>query len=404
MREVRSFITTCFFLGQCVNQETDRYKGVRNSEFGFCQNMRDINYMCEAVTRESKSWWMINNGYCLPYSLSYGTLGLDSTVFTDQCTFSLKCALSNGLDKDCNCKNATECRSLVNNTCPNSSLIYLGSGALITPYNYMVYRRDRDWTNKKPDQIGFEGRIKCIGYRSITNGRLRFQLAEKFRFYDHRLLEYNLCNIKEGIQGIRNYTGVYYDANCWNDSKTSNNRSYQVSFFCQSRCISKYRVRNGIWDCNNDEEDKSINNSCPQIQHHRLQCSSSELTCLLVGAVGDWGTDCMNGRDEFDDESDTTPLINIVCRQNTDPGCVYLRKYIQTSSKNNTNKIPTVDHSTSTISFRLYCNSFFDTKSAIDESSELCKNWICSNDQYQCLSGQCISQEWLCDGNVYIQF
>ena len=57
------------------------------------------------------------------------------------------------------------------------------------------------------------------------------------------------------------------------------------------------------------------------------------------------------------------------------------------------------DHSTTTtISFRLHCNSFFDRKSAIDELPELCEKWICSSDEYQCLSGQCISQEWLCDG------
>ena len=358
--------------------------------------MRDVNYMCEAVIRESKSWWTIDNGYCLPYSLSYRTLGLDSTNLTDQCTFSLRCALSNGLDKDCDCKSSIECGSLVNILCSNLSLMYPIAGALITPYNYMFYRRDRDWMNKKPDEIAFQGRIKCMGYRSITNGRVFRQLDEKFRHYDYRVLENMLCNMVQRGGAIRNYTGLYYDANCWNDSTTYNNHSYQVSFLCQPRCVSKYRVRDGIWDCVQDEEATVINNSCPQIQHHRFQCSLSELTCLLVGAVGDWVPDCLNGRDEFDDESDTTPFINIVCMQNTDPGCVYLRKYIQISSMNNTNTMTIDDHST--ISFRLHCNSFFDRKSAIDELPELCEKWICSNDEYQCLSGQCISPEWLCDG------
>ena len=49
----------------------------------------------------------------------------------------------------------------------------------------------------------------------------------------------------------------------------------------------------------------TINNSCPQIQRHRLQCSSSELTCLLAGALGNWAAACSNGRDEFDYESGT---------------------------------------------------------------------------------------------------
>jgi hypothetical protein len=122
--------------------------------------------------------------------------------------------------------------------------------------------------------------------------------------------------------------------------------------------------------------------------------------------VGNSGTDCFNGRDEFEDESDTVSLANIACMQNTDPGCVYLRKYIQTSSKTNTNKIIISDLSAIRISFRLYCNTFFDTESAIDELAELCEKWICSSNEYQCLSGQCISQEWLCDGEfiLFVRF
>ena len=64
------------------------------------------------------------DGYCLPYSLAYQTLGLDTTADTDKCTFSLKCALSDGLDQDCQCKNATACRKLVNNSCADSYLFY----------------------------------------------------------------------------------------------------------------------------------------------------------------------------------------------------------------------------------------------------------------------------------------
>ena len=366
--------------------------------------MRDVNFMCEAVQRDSRSWWTIDNGYCLPYSLSYQKMGLDSTLRIDQCTFSLKCALSDGLDQDCVCKSAAACRSVVSNSCSNSFLAYPGSGsgagALFTPYHRMRYKRDRDWTKKKPDQIAFQGRIKCVGYQSITNGSLSFDPPETFRHYDHRYLEYRLCNITDGIEGIRNYTGLLYDANCWNHSKTFNNRSYQVSFFCQSRCISKYRVRNGIWDCFTDDEAKLVNNSCPQIQQHRFQCSPSELTCLIVGAVGDLGLDCTNGRDEYVDTSGSIPLGDIICMRNSDPGCTYLRKYIAASSKENTNKITISDYSIMTISFRLYCNSFFDTYSAIDESPELCKKWICSKEEYQCLSGQCISWEWVCDGEM----
>jgi hypothetical protein len=301
--------------------------------------MRDVNYMCEAVTRESTSWWTINDGYCLPYPLAYRTLNLDSTVVNDNCTFSLKCALSNGLDQDCECESATACRSVVNNSCTNKQLFYPKSGSIITPYVGMVYGHNRDWTNKRPDWIQLNGQVKCIGYQLITNGSGLYKIDESFQFYRYLASENILCNMQDGNKNTRNYTGPHYDANCWNDSKTFNNRSYQVSFLCKTKCISKYRVRDGIRDCFENEEAQTINNSCPQIQHHRLQCSSSQPTCFLVGVLGDWLPSCSNGRDEFDDESGTISLTSIVCAKNTDLGCVYLRKYIRSSSENNTAKL-----------------------------------------------------------------
>ena len=75
--------------------------------------------MCEAATRNLKSWWTIDNGYCLPYSLAYQTMQIDSTASTSNCTFSLKCALSGGLDRDCECQNATACGSMVTKLCVN---------------------------------------------------------------------------------------------------------------------------------------------------------------------------------------------------------------------------------------------------------------------------------------------
>ncbi|CAF2394796.1 unnamed protein product [Rotaria sp. Silwood2] len=371
--------------GQCVADSTDRHTGVRFARLVFYQNMRDINYMCEAVIRDSKSWWTIDKGYCLPYSIAYQTSGLDSTASWNKCTFAMKCALSNGLDQDCTCKNAVACRSVGIDSCEYLYLFYPGLGSLLAPYINMIYERDRDWTNKIPDRVLYNGRVKCIGYQMTTIGGWWWSTDETFLFYSYRLSEYRMCDMVYGIVHNRSHTAPHYDENCWNNSKTFNNNPYQVLFLCYSRL-------------------QSINNSCPEIQRHRFQCSSSELTCLLVGALGTWGNDCSNGRDEFDSQTDSVVSKTIGCWKKTEAGCAFARKYIKTSSENNTNKISSVNNSIlnydspTIISFRSYCNSFFDTQSAFDESTELCEKWICLSDQYQCLSGQCISQSWVCDG------
>jgi hypothetical protein len=367
--------------------------------------MRDANYMCEAITRDAKPLWTINGGYCLPFSLAYQTLRLDTTADTDTCTFSLKCALSGSLDQDCECKNTTSCSIMITKLCANPYLLYPGSGALPFPYAYMVYAREHDWTNKKSQVLLYFGRVKCVGYQLITNGARFYALKIDFSLNHYGKSEYTLCSMLDGTESFRNYSGPRYDANCWKNSKTFNNRSFQVSSLCEKRCISKYRIRDGIVDCYPPEELYTTNNSCPQIQHHRLQCSPSELTCLPVGALGNWDPACSNGRDEFDFESNSVFINNLICQHRTDPGCLYLRRYISSSSSDNTDKTVITnnildDHSTTAIPFRSYCNSFFDTLSGIDESPQFCKKWVCLSDEYQCLSGQCISQSWVCDGKL----
>jgi len=164
-------------------------------------------------------------------------------------------------------------------------------------------------------------------------------------------------------------------------------------------------VQDGIDDCFFEESDY-INNSCPQIQRHRLQCSSSELTCLLATALGNSRPDCSNKRDEVDSETGIVLIGTVRCEARTDSRCVYLQNYIRSSSLKNAENTTSTNHSRSddwsisAIPFRLYCDSFFNLKAGYDELPELCREWICPLDQYQCLCGQCIPSDWICDGIV----
>lgn len=391
--------------GQCITDSfTDRHRGDRVGSLHFCQNLRDVQYMCESARRSSSSWWTIDGGYCLPYQLAYQTLHLDTKLTEDTCNFFIRCALSDSLNEDCQCKNLTQCRNLINASCMTEFSVYPSQGAVISPYVYMVYERDRDWTNKKPDLLALGGQLKCLGYLFRTKEMLRASIGESFPFYAYKLIENALCGIEEGIYGYRNHSGPHYDVNCWNNSTTFNHRSYQVSFLCQTRCISKYRVRDGIQDCSFDEESSKINNSCPKIQRHRLQCSPSELTCLVVGAVGNGATNCGNKRDEIDYLTGTVLLGYTHCLGDDISGCNYLQNYIHMSSKSDvvdtmfSDDVVRDNHFKSVLPFRSYCDSFFHLDAGFDELPELCQEWSCLHEEYQCLSGQCIPLHWICDG------
>lgn len=195
--------------GQCVNDNTDRYLGIREKYENACKNLRDANYICDAVIRNSKSWWTIDDGYCLPFSLPYQILQLDTTNKVDPCSFILKCALNNGLDQSCNCQDSDECGQLLTEFCPDPYLLYPSPNPFLLPYGILWYKRDRNWGNKKPDGIAFEGRIKCLGYQFITNDLWIYHFDEKFFLhYQYQLIEYVICNMKhteDENEGLQNF-------------------------------------------------------------------------------------------------------------------------------------------------------------------------------------------------------
>ena len=248
------------------------------------------------------------------------------------------------------------------------------------------------------------------GYQIKSEGRIVYE------YDNHKFSAGNLCwefffclsrtlIISPSVYIIRNESldAPMYHRYCWNDSKTFNNHSYRSSTnYCESEsCISKYRVKDGYDDCfGSDDEDEDAEIECDSVRKFRFKCQATA-TCLMISNLR-FFTDRDKCQNLYLNNLLSTSLL---CLERRDPGCAIIRESVVNSSQVN-NQTNLVDFATAslsrgdslTIPFRFYCDSFFDRLLGADESVSFCTTWICSKDQFQCSSGQCISPGWLCDG------
>lgn len=403
--------------GHCIYDGTNPFTSEHNGDPSYCSNYRELNFFCEAVDiLEKPSHWTINGGYCVPNRVSFRKLGWDKISQENNCTFLLKCALTNGLDSDCPCPTKlTSCEKLVELHCPQT-IQYPSEGNILAPYLKMKYTREskRGWyrNNKIPNQLYFQGSIKCYGYQIVTFDEMIYPIRG-----DNLLIlgtfEPVFCDSEndydeyEEMVIYRNYSGPQYDSSCWNKSTTFNNRTYNISFACNERCISPYRLRDGRDDClyyadEDVESEITFNPLCSGQQKYRMQCSASERSCLLPMMIATWEQQCQNGADEFSYENGQDLTAMDHCLERNDPGCTFFRKYIQgaisINYNNNIHNEISRSNQSEKIPFVYYCDSIFDTDTAFDESLDLCRNWICRPNEYRCLTGQCILVEVVCNG------
>lgn len=149
---------------------------------------------------------------------------------------------------------------------------------------------------------------------------------------------------------------------------------------------------------------ETLNYCTGNVGRQRFQCFDGSNRCLPLIYVCSATSHCSNNYDEiwYDDD---VPLSSLKqCTKNLPTECNRLKAYIQLSSeKNSIAEMIALAHArekvpSDQISFRSFCNSFWDLKDHIDESPYLCKDWVCRVDQYQCQTGQCIHFDWVCDG------
>jgi hypothetical protein len=148
-------------------------------------------------------------------------------------------------------------------------------------------------------------------------------------------------------------------------------------------------------------EDEKMDNwfeDCSSIRKHRFRCSETEQTCLTVLSIGDNIPQCIKSNHDEYSEKYNLELSRLTCISRDSVDCIFLRQYIAESYILDNNITEEVD---GLINFWNYCDSFWDKSYGTDEID--CHQWKCplhySNHMfYQCQTGQCISKNWLCNG------
>ena len=198
-----------------------------------------------------------------------------------------------------------------------------------------------------------------------------------------------------------------YDQFCHNDSRTFNNRSYNLlhSYVDSLECHSVYRIQDGWKVCPNATQstypNALIEKSCSNVRRHRFRCSAEQPTCYLPVVLGNSHADCINKYDEYsmvtekpltDNSLSATRnrrLIVSFCANASEDSWDASLFNPSDGGKLLTRKVP----------FRWYCDTFPDTLPKKDESSTGCRSsWLCLRGQWQCSSGHCIESTWVLDG------
>jgi hypothetical protein len=373
--------------------------------------MREFSYICETYSNPSEKLWTQPNGLCWigpeKYKDSTWNMQNPNLSSVDICIYLIRCSLSGGLELSCPC-DGTNCVEVLKAFCKEDFLYQYPYSAVIHPWLLHFYGWTEARIDPKPTLFFLNGSIKCPGYHlkiiPATISPLTFNRNEvSYR----KMIESKLCVIMRTVDSISMESSHQYPKDCWNGTRTYNDRPYAFYDVCnQSReCISQYRIGDGFMDCY-AREDENVQvmqqiDHCLNIRNHRFQCSHEHMTCLPISEIGQLRAKCENGNDIFV-RGTNKKLANIVCQKRGDSGCLLLRYYIGNSSmhnltletdmyENGLQDIPILSH------FK-YCDSFWDDRSHMDENSKFCREWICPYNMYQCLSGQCIYLDWVCDG------
>ncbi|CAF0722474.1 unnamed protein product [Adineta steineri] len=403
--------------GQCVLW-TSRMAFQRFAETSDnCLSGRNINYMCEA--NPYRSAWTLESGLCSvdegyddPRYLPWNMIDSSRLTENEKCQYLFRCTLSDGFERDCPC-NSHNCTALMMKVCPKDSqyshhVLYPPKGLIDGNLLFFHdFNRSGESLNVEP-LVFFYGNIKCPEYQLITNTPVGVDFIPDVLLNPR--INHELCNWRLSSEGLIDSSSTFqYDKFCWNESLTFNGQPYAVNpDACpyERQCISQYRIRDGSGDClvyEDEEIDTEINYCTGNVGRYRFQCFNDEHQCLSLFFVGTGYAQCSNEYDESWYGLDHSFLRTRMCYRGDTRDCDRWKEYIQqSSSKNSSNNtlldISKQNTSSDPISFRSYCDSFWDLEGHLDELNSSCQHWTCQSHQYQCQTGQCINFAWVCDG------
>ncbi|CAF1128040.1 unnamed protein product [Adineta ricciae] len=360
-----------------------------------CFNMRNLNYMCELIYPQP-TWTLVDGlcwpdiGYDDPRYPPWNMMNTSNLTNDEICQYLFRCALSDGFEYDCPC-NKQNCTEMMINTCKYSEhLISYPPKGLINSNIIILYKYDHSLDN--PSFRSFlTGNIKCRGYEFQTDVLLEFYI-QKYVDDDH-FINHFLCKLDNSEFGYRNISSQYqYDKFCWNNSLTFNRRPYAVNTrVCSSskECISQYRINDGSRDCFDLEDESDVLNKsyCTgNVGRHRFQCHNNERKCLPVTKLDTKKTFFCSNRYDKSWYGNGIPLQNqLRCKPEETTDCHHIKNFQQQNLKGR-------------MFFQSHCDTFWDSDTHIDEMSSSCQYWVCRDYQYQCRTGQCIPENWVCDG------
>lgn len=368
----------------------------------FCISHREVNHMCEA-SLHWRLWTLPNSGLCT------NKVGYDDPNFSmeqtahspiHQCIYLIRCALSQGFERDCICDHKN-CSIILKERCSQQHMYAYPNGSLVRPYIHTFYSFNRSWLDRTPDKFQWYGAIKCRGYQGFINKSDQFQMSFNVEWATSPYLTLDVLFCEKANRHLSSF--VQFDPVCWNYSYTFNNQLYAVdSNTCPQslECISRYRIRDGTIDCLDGGDEtylKVFQNPCGNQQKYRLRCHKDDGHCLPVTKFPLNFALCSNAFDLFV-YGNGQPLSQVQCWYRNDDGCSFLRNYVKNVSVLNAINPETIVDTTVHIPFWSYCDSFWTLKSHLDELPEFCRHWTCRQNQYQCRTGQCIEPDWVCDG------